>query len=61
MIFKFEKIEIWRTFLVGVPIHPAVPIHHDLRYLKISRAVATSNHMMEQQVSLLEVGRIASN
>ena len=22
MIFKFGKIEIWRTFLVGVPIHP---------------------------------------
>ncbi len=32
MIFKFGKIEIWRTFLVGVPIHPAFPIHPDLRY-----------------------------
>ncbi len=27
MIFKFGKIEICRTFLVGVPIYTAVPIH----------------------------------
>ena len=27
MIFKFGKLVIWRTFLVGVPIHP------NLRYL----------------------------
>ncbi len=32
MIFKFRKIEIWRIFLVGVPIHLAVPIHPDLQY-----------------------------
>ncbi len=39
MIFKFGKIEIWRTFLVGVPIHPAVPIHSDLRYSQFICAV----------------------
>ncbi len=33
MIFKFGKIEIQRTFL-GVPIHPAIPIHPDRRYIK---------------------------
>ncbi len=27
MIFQFGKNEIQKTFLVGVPIHPAVPIH----------------------------------
>ncbi len=32
MISKFGKIDIRRTFLVGVPIYPAVPIHPDLRY-----------------------------
>ena len=42
MIFKFGKIEIWRTFLVSVPIHPAIPvhpaipIHPDLWYLPIA-------------------------
>ncbi len=33
VIFKFGKIEIRRTFLVGVPIHPTIPIHPDLRYI----------------------------
>ncbi len=33
MIFKFRKIEIGRTFLVGVPVHPADPIRPDLWYL----------------------------
>ncbi len=30
--FKFWKIENW-TFLVGVPVHPTIPIHPDLRYV----------------------------
>ena len=29
IIFKFGKIEIQRTFMVGVPIHLAIPIHPD--------------------------------
>ena len=32
LIIKFGKIEILKTFLVGVPIHPAIPIHPNLRY-----------------------------
>ncbi len=28
VIFKFGKIEIWRTFCVDVPIHPDLPYMH---------------------------------